>query len=289
MPRLGRRLHLEVLELRALLTATTDLRVVAYNIAADIFSQGVTAAPQPAMETVLEGIGNESVQGTARPIDILALEETTSNDLTVAPIVSALNAHYGAGTYAESTYQATSTDNGDGDGPNAMIYDTHTLTLIASVGIGNPSGDGYPRQPVRYEFQPVGGTSADDFYVYVSHYKSGNALQDDNGDRRQAKAQAIRADEATLPASARVLYVGDYNLESAADPGYATITAAGQGQAFDPINSPYFHGCRYAACDRNRKRHLAFQPLRPGAHDAECLDRPKRAGIRAGHLSRIRQ
>ncbi len=231
-----------MLEVRRLFDGTTDLRIVAYNIAADIYSKGVTAAPQPAMETVLEGIGNEAVNGMARPIDILGLEETTSNALTVAPIVTALNNHYGAGTYVASSYQALATGGGDGDGPNALIYNSHTVTLEETVGIGSPSGDGYPRQPVRYEFRPVGGSAADDFYVYVSHYKSGDEFTDDNGLRRQAEAEAIRADEATLPATARVLYVGDYNIYYATDAGYQAITAPGQGQAFDPINSPYFYG-----------------------------------------------
>jgi hypothetical protein len=87
----------------------------------------------------------------------------------------------------------------------------------------------------------VGGSRLDDFYVYVSHYKSGDAQTDNNGQRRGDEGQAIRADEATLPASARVIYAGDYNLFDASDPGYVAITATGQGQGFDPINSPHFH------------------------------------------------
>ena len=91
----------------------------------------------------------------------------------------------------------------------------------------------------------------------MSHYKSGDVGTDDNGDRRQAEAVAIRADEATLPATARVFYVGDYNLNSASDPGYETITPPGQGQAIDPINSPYFLRQSGAARDQNRECHSA--------------------------------
>ena len=87
----------------------------------------------------------------------------------------------------------------------------------------------------------MGGSSVDDFYIYVSHYKSGDANTGNNDQRRQDEALAIRADEATLPASARVLYVGDYNTYSASELGYQAITAPGQGEAFDPINSPHFH------------------------------------------------
>ncbi len=226
-----RKLAFETLELRRMFNGTTELRVAAYNIAADIYSQGITSSPQPAMETILEGIGAESVNGVSEPVSILALEETSGNAQTVAPIVTQLNAHYGAGVYAYSTYQPTSTGTTDGNGPNAMVYDTQTVTLIASVGIGNPDPAGAPRQPVRYEFRPVGGSKADDFYVYVSHYKSGDEDVDNDGQRRQAEAEEIRADEATLPATARVLYVGDYNVYSASELGYEAIVAPGQGQA----------------------------------------------------------
>src|SRR4051794_7652338 len=91
----------EPLEGRRLLSAGT-LRVVSYNIAADV--DGYTTA-RPGLETVLEGIGAETVKGNAQPIDILGLEETTSNAATVQPIVDALNAKYGAGTYATSALQ----------------------------------------------------------------------------------------------------------------------------------------------------------------------------------------
>lgn len=63
--------------------------------------------PRTGFYQVLEGIGEEDVGGNVRPIDILGLEETTSNATTVQPIVTALNTYYGAGTYAMSTYQGT--------------------------------------------------------------------------------------------------------------------------------------------------------------------------------------
>ncbi len=235
-------LEIEMLEARQLLSGTTTLRIVDYNIDADLPSDGIVAAPQPAFETVMEGIGAESVNGDAQPIDILALEETESNLQTVVPIVNALNAHYGAGTYAYDTNQALSTGASDGNGPNALIYNTTTVSLIATEDIGFPDPAGAPRQPVRYEFRPVGGSDADDFYVYNSHYKSGSQFDDDNGARRQAEAEEIRADSATLPANSRIIYLGDYNVFYPTDPGYETITAPGPNQPFDPINQPIFYG-----------------------------------------------
>jgi hypothetical protein len=206
---------------------------------------------------VLEGIGEEIVNGDpAQPIDVLALQETTSNPTTVQPIVNALNAFYAnygipAG-YAMSPYQATEEGGSptSGNGPNAMVYNTNTLQLLASVGIatptgGVPNGNGMFRQCVRYEFAPAGmaaGTN-NEFYVYVSHYKASPGSTDDAD--RLGEARIIRNDEAAnLPANSRVLYVGDYNPDdNSGEPGYQTICSNSapngimQGQGIDPLNT----------------------------------------------------
>ena len=154
--------------------ATPTLRVACYNIEADI--DGYTT-PRDGLYTVLEAIGEQPYAGTAaQPLDLLALEETTSNGVvgttpsnstgTVAPIVSALNAYYnGAATYAVVPYQATEYNNdpSTGNGPSAMIYNTTTLTLVyqngaAAVGVAGTAvksgGNTVYRQVPRYEFQP---------------------------------------------------------------------------------------------------------------------------------------
>jgi hypothetical protein len=150
-----------------------------------------------------------------------------------------------------SSYQATeySGDLADGNGPNALIYNTSALNLITSDGVGlatgpvSGGGNGVYRQVVRYEFQPVGDTGSNGiFYVYVSHYKSGTTSADSTD--RNGEAKVIRNDEATLLGNPRVLYIGDYNTNASTDPAYQTITAVdspsgvSQGQGFDPINDP---------------------------------------------------
>ena len=82
---------------------TRTIRIVAYNIEDDI--NGATT-PLPGLITpssggsvtnggALEGIGEEILGADpAQPIDILALEETTSNPITVQPIVDGLNIFY---------------------------------------------------------------------------------------------------------------------------------------------------------------------------------------------------
>jgi hypothetical protein len=244
---------------------TQTIRIANYNIEADI--DNVTQ-PLPGLYQVLEGIGEEDVSNDVQPVDILALEETTSNGTvgattststgTVGPIVAALNNFYSGTTtnsytgassvhpvYAMSTYQATdSGGSNDGNGPNALIYNTSALNLLASVGVGTPTGsttsggNGEYRQVVRYEFQPVSDTGTNGvFYVYVCHAKSlsSGTLANDQADQK-AEATIIRNNEATLPANASVLYVGDWNVNGSTDPSVVEMTSAGQGQATDALN-----------------------------------------------------
>ncbi len=256
---------LALLPLNILRAQTWTVRVVTYNIEADTG----TTTPLPGLIApynntadvaaggVLEGIGEEIINGDpAQPIDILALEETTSNPTTVQPIVNGLNTFYSAHTnlypippcYAMSPYQATqSGGNTGGNGPNALVYNTNTLQLLASVGIATPtgSGNGMYRQCVRYEFAPAGVTPGtnNEFYVYVSHYKAASGSSDDAA--RLGEARIIRNDESTnVPANAGVLYVGDYNPDdNSGEPGYQTICSntapdgIQQGWGIDPLNT----------------------------------------------------
>jgi hypothetical protein len=256
---------------------TRTLRIVAYNIEADIGVTNIQPAftnivkssaegsPLPGLIVpptdannvqaggVLEGIGEEVVgNDPAQAVDILALEETTGNPQTVAPVVNGLNSFYGiAGMYSNSSYQATETggDVGDGNGPNAIVFNTKTVQLLASVPVDPPGGSGSLgstygeyREVMRYEFAPAGIAPAatNEFFIYVSHYKSGGSSADLTS--RNGEAQIIRTNEAIdLPATARVLYVGDYNITSNGEASYQTIlsnTAPNgiqQGAAIDPL------------------------------------------------------
>lgn len=244
---------------------TRIIRVVSYNILAD---SGTYTTAHPGLVTpssggtvtnggVLEGIGEEILgSDPAQPIDILALQETTSNSTTVQPIVNGLNVFYSfrsipAG-YAMSSYQATESGGSPstGNGPNALVYNTNTLQLVASVPVDPPGGtsqlgsaSGMYREVMRYEFAPAGvtATTNNEFYIYVSHYKASTGTQ--NAAYRLGEATIIRNDESSLPANARVLYVGDYNPDNnSSEPGYQTICSNSapngvkQGQGVDPLN-----------------------------------------------------
>ena len=250
------------------------IRVVTYNIQADIYGftiplagliapfSGTGTYTESSSGTVtnggvLEGIGEEIVAGDpAQPLDILALQETTSNGTTVQPIVNGLNTFYAVhgppAGYAMSTYQATETGGyvTNGNGPSAIVYNTNTVQLLASVPV-DPSGgtsklgskSGEYREVMRYEFAPAGvtATTNNEFYIYVSHYKSsGNGIVATDEVDRTGEAGIIRTNSASLPGNARVLYVGDYNVGTSSETSYQDMVSSaliGIGiQGFDPFN-----------------------------------------------------
>lgn len=225
-----RRVFFETLEERSLL-AVGDLRFVTYNVHAigNSFGRG-SGLPSADLGTVLQAIGNEVTNGLAKPVDLLALQEVRSQATTSADVVSQLNAIYGAGIYARGSLNGNPTSDTVG-----LVYNTQSLDLLGEVAIGTASTSGQPRQTLRYQLRPDGASAASEFYVYVSHFKAGDTSEDKA--RRQVEAAAIRADADAL-GSANVLYVGDFNMQSSSETAYQTLLAAGNGQAFDPINRP---------------------------------------------------
>jgi hypothetical protein len=256
---------------------TRTLRIAAYNIESDItltnygvgFINAVTTntigPPLPGLIAPptngaavqlggsLEGIGEEVVQGNAQPVDVVALEETTSNTNTVAPIVNGLNTFYGVpGMYSNSPYQAVEEfdEPDNGNGPNALVYNTRTLQLLSSVpvdptggtnqlGPANGGDSGEYREVMRYQLAPAGivPNTNNTFYIYVSHYKSGTGSTPNNTNSRAGEAFIVRSNMVTtLPANARILHVGDFNTGDASESMYATLTAPGTNRLIDPLN-----------------------------------------------------
>ena len=221
---------------------TVPVRIATYNVAADI--NGATTVNDAAISTVLGGLGSYNPDGNDNhPLDILALEETTSNATTVQPIATDLNTLYKTTAYTVPSLQPGESGNdvADGNGPSSIIYNSATLKLLAATTVGAASGssNGVYRQIARYEFEPAdaaGGTAAGAFYVYVEHYKSGATAADLTA--RGQEATIVRANAAALPANSRVLYVGDFNIGASTESSITTLEAAGTAQAFDPINTP---------------------------------------------------
>jgi hypothetical protein len=211
-----RSLFLEALEARELFAV--DLRIADYNIAGDARS---------GMATILRALGDEVVNGTSRPIDVLALEETDSQATDTQAVVNLLNGIYGAGVYARGNVNGSST----GAGTQGVVYRTSTIQLMGETAL---SAAGTERAPMRYQLRPVGFGTTNDFYLYVAHPKASDTSAD--ADERNVEAQTVRADMDALPQGTNIVYAADTNFYRSSEPGWATFTAAGNGQLFDPIN-----------------------------------------------------
>ena len=231
--------------LAPVLPAKAQLRIVTYNTANGTFPSGNNYLPRTGMDNVLQAIGSESTNGIARPIDVLILQEQDDPDTTTQAFVGLLDGLYGAGTYAHSTVitQPIYTDNIR----QTLIYNTHTVSLIDEKTFGITGSNYAARQTARFQLRPVGYDSSADFYVYDDHYKAGYYADDQA--RRDFEANTVRNDADALGQGASIIYAGDYNIESSNEAMYQTLTSTGNGQAFDPINTPgnWYNNSYYAA------------------------------------------
>jgi endonuclease/exonuclease/phosphatase family metal-dependent hydrolase len=206
--------------------ATAQLRIVTYNTANS--GAGGPVTPRAGMDTILEAIGNEVRLGVAKPIDVLALQEQAASSTSTQSIVNLLNSIYGSGTYARSTLDANTL----GAGRVGLIYNTQSVQLISSVPVGNVSASGASRQPVRYQLRPIGYTADADIFLYNSHYNATSAS------RRNVEAQNTKSNANALGNGKKVIFAGDFNIDSSSAQMYQTLLASGNGQAFDPLNAP---------------------------------------------------
>ncbi|HJZ90596.1 MAG TPA: endonuclease/exonuclease/phosphatase family protein [Gemmataceae bacterium] len=209
---------------------SANLRIATYNI-----GNGVRSG----LDTVLHAIGDQVVNGDARPVDVLALQETDQGLSDVQQVTGLLNGIYGAGAYTWSTTV------GQGDTTQGLVYRTSTVQLISAMAFGTVSTSGMPRQPIRYQLRPIGFGTSNDIYLYNSHTKASTGTT--NEARRNVEAQAIRANADALGDGVNVIYVGDLNLYGNTEPAYLTLTSSGNGQAVDPTGTTNWVGASGAA------------------------------------------
>jgi hypothetical protein len=211
--------------------AFAQLRIVTYNTTTH-GEEGAPNTPREGMDIVLQAIGEQAVNGIAKPPDILLLQEQESSATSTQAFVDLLNQIYGEGVYARATLDGDTF----GAGRPGMVFNTDTVQLFSQNGIGNVSGSGAARQPIRYRFRPVGYSADAEFYAYNSHYKAGTGPTDQS--RRDVEAQFIRDDADALGQGTNIIYAGDFNIDSSSEQMYQTLLAAGAGEAFDPLNRP---------------------------------------------------
>lgn len=215
----AKRLAFEALERRDLLTV---MRLVDWNTL-----NGPNVAFDADFTTILEAIGNETVQGNTKRIDILALQETDSveGSDSIGKIEAILDNLY-MSSGADYTFSMTTLDGG-GD-RTGFVYDTSTVELLATSQID------LTHNILRGKFRPLGTSGDDDFYVYTVHLSSSGGAS-----VRQDEAATLRADADSLPEGTSILVVGDFNLEGSSEGAWTQlVTIGGAGQLQDVANAP---------------------------------------------------
>ena len=223
------RLLFPVLLLALYCSSAFGLRIVTYNTATsgDNMSRSL---PRERVPVVLEGIGNEVVDGISRPLDVLLLQEQDELATTTQAIVDLLNEIYGDGVYARGRRTARS----NGGGRGGIVFNTQTVELVTEVSIGTLSASAQARETMRYTFRPLGYDEDANLFAYVNHYKAGSTSTDQT--RRNIEAIAVRSNADRLEEGSHVIFAGDYNIRSCNEAMFQTLTAAGTTQAIDPIN-----------------------------------------------------
>lgn len=214
--------------------ASAQLRIVTWNISdtsAGDFSIGASPDRRTAAATVFSAIGTESVNGIARQLDILLIQESRGAAQTGQTFVDILNGIYGSGSYARGTVNGVTT----GNGTHSIVYRTATVSLVGEVALPIISGTtGAAREPLRHQVRPA-GFSAANLYLYNAHWKAGSGSSD--ASRRASEAAATRADADALGNGVRAVYTGDFNLQGPTETGYTNLLAAGNARAIDPVFS----------------------------------------------------
>jgi hypothetical protein len=84
---------------------------------------------------------------------------------------------------------------------------------------------------------------------------------------RLSGAQTIRNDADALPQGTHIIYCGDFNLYSNAEPAYLEFLSAGNGQAFDPLGSGSWAGALNAIKHSQSPRDITADGLVGGGMD----------------------
>lgn len=202
-------------------TGWGQLRVVQYN----------AGSVKLGFSTVIEQIGHESVNGIARPIDVLVVEEQSPS--YIETLVDTLNGIYGPGTYQAAPMVGQTA----GGGLPLMVYRPASVTLIGNpIPLGTLGTLSNSRQTIKYEIRPVGYDSSADLFLYASHLRASSGAA--NAARRDVEVTTNRADADAMGPDKNILYIGDFNFYSGHEAGYTTLTSPGNGQAIDPLAPP---------------------------------------------------
>jgi hypothetical protein len=197
------------------------LRIGTYNLA----DKPANAVDDQNLRQILAAIGSVETFGHAAPLDLLGFQEGPASS--------------GAYSFLESDFEAVFDGEFDaiismadpaGD-RTGFVYNVGKLNLLGTQNLSA----GLTHNILRGRFRPVGGSAADEFFVYSIHLKAGFA----DAAAREAEAIVLRENADSLPPGANIIYLGDFNIRGSDEGAWMQFTSTGNGQAVDTINSPF--------------------------------------------------
>lgn len=234
--------------------AQGQLRIVTYNtntFGTEVGNSNIRPV-RPQVDIVLEAIGEEVVNGIARPADIILLQEQQQPDTTTQDLLNRVNAIYQSQgiTYARGFEVGNTTFSSGFGTPNdseirqGVIYRTDSVELISEDSFGDLSGGliSHPREVLLHQFRPIGFDSSSDLYIFNVHFEAGDSDEDMAG--RETEADQIRQYiDANNLGDRNVIVAGDLNVSnnfefSSAGFGQSALeilAAAGDGRVLDPL------------------------------------------------------
>jgi endonuclease/exonuclease/phosphatase family metal-dependent hydrolase len=205
--------------------ARAQLRIVNYNTLDKPFD--TTADAQ--FTTILDAIGSTAVNGIAKRVDVVALQEQTNQigNNTALRTAGVLNSLYGVSSYTALVV-------GGGTDKVAYVYDSSTVQLMGSstFAIGT-------RPAHRLQLRPVGYSSPDaDLYLYNVHLNASSAAtRASEVANVLTNSEALAANLGAADLDANFVYTGDFNFHSSAEAGYVDLTNSGPAEGLDPLNA----------------------------------------------------
>lgn len=247
--------------------AQGQLRIVSWNTTTPGASS--FTARQASFNRVLSYFGQEQVNGIAKHVDVLVLQEQSVNGITLQQFATELNTITGSSDYRAWTQNPFNSDGMQ----TGFVYNSATVQVVFE----DWSPTDTTRSTSRIRLRPIGYGEEADLWVYNTHFKAGTASSDQVRRRDTAIANRWQTTNGRvgsgsgtdsgvpwgsdfLSATANVIYAGDFNQQSSnedADHTYSTMlenpyeiyksgvapfssspATTGFGQGVDPLAQP---------------------------------------------------
>ena len=190
--------------------AEGDIRVVTYNT-------HYCSADLEAMDIVLDTASLDDTHGKAVPVSIFMFQEVKNGaQKTLHRLVGET---YSMGEYTNKNEITERTESG---GAQAMFYESTQFIEKKDGEHGHVDiFTGATRNADRWHLIGIGENEGVELWVYSAHLKASTGPE--NRTLREAGAQAILDNIATLPVDANVIVVGDMNFYTVREPAYQAL------------------------------------------------------------------